>query len=224
MRIYRDVMLPHLPDGLRPWSNKATVRWHNATTADYLFTKRAPINFATAKGISEIDADLEEKFTNEDGVQKEPLGGEYGNRNIPAGKAFVSYSNHGPTYFTTKKLNTNDATAIQAAIPRMHDWADIVWAIWQEKAGTQAGDLQYTLHNTIAKLSTRQLMELIEGIEADEVIRELKLPWPGHSYNIGTPQGLTLLGSRHGVRIAWLYINGRKALGLRNSIQVTIFT
>lgn len=107
----------------------------------------------------------------------------------------------------------------------MNSWADIVWATWAEAAGDQAGDLRYIFRDNVSNGATQYVIELIEGsLQDGEVSSSLKLPWPGHTYSLTDDRGLALLGSQHGVGISWLYVNGRKALGMRDQIKVTVFT
>lgn len=105
----------------------------------------------------------------------------------------------------------------------MNSWADVVWAIWAHTAGSKAGDLRYIFHDNITTDITKKIIEMIEGVKEEDE-RSLELPWPGRTYAVDSPQGLTLLGSPHGVGISWLYYNGRAVLGARNQIEVTIFS
>lgn len=106
----------------------------------------------------------------------------------------------------------------------MHNWANVVWALWDRGAGDQAGTLRYIFHDHVITDTTQHLMEKVEGMENDERSKELKLPWPGHTYKMDDRRGLALLGSPHGMGTVWMYLNGRAKLGVRNNIQVTIFT
>ncbi|KAL8933309.1 MAG: hypothetical protein Q9216_006424 [Gyalolechia sp. 2 TL-2023] len=145
------------------------------------------------------------------------------------GHAIIGLYNYSPSYYAKQALGTAEhpleGDALRAVIPNLHTWADIVWSIWAKAAGDKAGDLRYVLQYDIVTLSTQYVIESIEGhLKEGEVSRSLDLPWPGHTYNLMDDRGLALLGCSHGVGIAWLYRNGRKALGVRDHITVTIFT
>ncbi|KAL8830066.1 MAG: hypothetical protein Q9170_005909 [Blastenia crenularia] len=157
------------------------------------------------------------------------LGGTYSNMYNVNGHAIVALSNYSPSYRAKQALDTDEQSlegdALRAVVPNFNRWSDVVWAIWNEVAGEYTGDLRYILRNSINTLSTQYLIELIEGsLKNDQVSMSLELRWPGHTYNMMDERGLALLGSSHGVGISWLYVTGRKYLGLRDQLTVTVFT
>ncbi|KAI4154441.1 MAG: hypothetical protein L6R39_001382 [Caloplaca ligustica] len=172
-------------------------------------------------------ARLKNRFVNIHGESKEPLGqgGTYNNLYIPAGEksTIIALDNNSPRSSALEYFNDRDP-ALLAAIPPMHNWANVVWALWDRGAGDQAGTLRYIFHDHVITDTTQHLMEKVEGMENDERSKELKLPWPGHTYKMDDRRGLALLGSPHGMGTVWMYLNGRAKLGVRNNIQVTIFT
>ncbi|KAL8925059.1 MAG: hypothetical protein Q9208_003743 [Pyrenodesmia sp. 3 TL-2023] len=189
----------------------------------------------------QIHANLVNRFRNKNGVETEPQGpgGEFENRYILPEKisptdptvkpgTIIGTYNFSPKYYADVYLgggeeNPLEGDALEAAVPPMNSWADVVWAIWAHTAGSQAGDLRYIFQDNITTDITKKIIEMIEGVKEEDA-RSLNLPWPGHTFMMDSTEGLTLLGSPHGVGLSWLYYNGRAALGARNQIKVTIFS
>ncbi|KAL8749434.1 MAG: hypothetical protein Q9184_006812 [Pyrenodesmia sp. 2 TL-2023] len=187
----------------------------------------------------QIHANLVNRFKNKDGVETEPQGGEYKNRYIPPEKngpmnptvkpgTIIGTYNFSPKYYADVYLGGGEedpleGDALEAAVPPLNSWADVVWAIWAHTAGDQAGDLRYIFQDNITTDITKKIIEVIEGVKEEDA-RSLDLPWPGRTFTVDSPEGLTLLGSPHGVGVSWLYHNGRAVMGARNQIKVTIFS
>ncbi|KAL8900550.1 MAG: hypothetical protein Q9207_005642 [Kuettlingeria erythrocarpa] len=181
----------------------------------------------------QINANLVKSFKNKNGAETEPQAGEYETRYIPPedntpGTIISTYA-FSPKYYADLYLGSEDhpleGDALESAVPPMNSWADIVWGIWAHTAGSssKAGDLRYIFHDNITTDITKKLIEMIEGVKEEDE-RSLELPWPGRTYAVDSQQGLTLLGSPHGVGVSWLYWNGRAVLGARKEIKVTIFS
>lgn len=140
--------------------------------------------------------------------------------------AIIGLQNYSPRHYAGQDGTIHDESAMLAAIAPMRNWANIVWAVWQDAIKAQAADLRYIFHENLITPSTLRIMEIIEGSQSNEVRKTLKLRFPGHKYRVDSPGGLALLGSSHGVGRAWMYINGRNELGLRKveDMTVTVFT
>ncbi|KAL8904679.1 MAG: hypothetical protein Q9207_003098 [Kuettlingeria erythrocarpa] len=200
-------------------------------------------DFDNIHGISTVRNEFKDYYPNP--VLHQPQGGDYFNRYIflastnnpptnaaPSTSTSIAYGaiirlqNYSPRYYADQDDTIRDESAMLAAIPPMHNWANVVWAVWQDATKAQAADLRYIFHENLINPSTLRIMEIIEGSQSNEVQKTLKLRWPGHKYRIDSPGGLALLGSSHGVGTAWIYINGRKELGLRKTedMTVTVFT
>ncbi|KAL8933626.1 MAG: hypothetical protein Q9216_006284 [Gyalolechia sp. 2 TL-2023] len=194
----------------------------------------------------DTDATLESEFTNHHGAKKRPTGTpNYENwyilprtivslantpsspatTNVPG--AIIGANNFGPKYLVNAFQGEDDlpieGDALESLVPPLNSWADVVWAIWKQTAGGQAGDLRYIFQNHITTSTTKLIMEAIEGL-GEDMADGMDLPYPGRNFKIDSANGLALLGSPHGVGVSWLYVNGRTDLGARNQITVSIFT
>ncbi|KAL8831349.1 MAG: hypothetical protein Q9170_005342 [Blastenia crenularia] len=142
--------------------------------------------------------------------------------------AIIGALNYGPKFYANELRGAEDppivGDALESLIPQLNSWADVVWAMWKQTAGDQAGDLRYIFHNFLSTKTTQLIIEAIEGRPGEDIREGWDLPYPGQKYKIDSPNGLALLGSPHGVGISWLYVNGRADLGVRNEITVSIFS
>ncbi|KAL8749764.1 MAG: hypothetical protein Q9184_006676 [Pyrenodesmia sp. 2 TL-2023] len=184
-----------------------------------------------------ITCDLHNQFMNFRGEAKYPLGdgGQYEQIYNTNGSTIIGLSNYSPTYFARREHNPLDDPTmpplegddLKAVIPTLNSWADVTWAVWAHMAGNRAHNLRWIFHDDITTEATQYLMETVSDVAGgDEYSRPLKLPWPGHRYDMRDRNGLALLGSPHGTGLGWLYVIGRKILGERDieKIPVTVFT
>ncbi|KAL9598704.1 MAG: hypothetical protein Q9219_004317 [cf. Caloplaca sp. 3 TL-2023] len=171
-----------------------------------------------------ITADLINPFLNSHGETLiAPQGSFFKNTYNPNTGTIVAQYNISPA----SKINANqdpplDADALNERLPRMRTWADVVWAIWAHEAQDRAGSLRYIYRENIVNTITQRVMEETMGIGRDLTDEELDVPAPGHWFALDDAKGLALLGTPHGVGIAWLYINGKAALGARQNMGVGI--
>ncbi|KAL8656065.1 MAG: hypothetical protein Q9210_000503 [Variospora velana] len=165
----------------------------------------------------------------------EDSGGQYAQIYNTNGGTIIGLINYSPTYFVRSEHNPLDDPLIapvegdelKALIPILHSWADVTWAVWAHTAENRAHNLRWIIHHDISTESTQYLMETVSNVEReDELESPLKLPWPGHTFDMRERNGLALLGSPHGTGLGWLYVIGRKTLNARDidKITVTIFT
>lgn len=97
-------------------------------------------------------------------------------------------------------------------VPTLNRWSDVVWQNWTAiaaAASTPPNKLRHIIHRDVFTSSTRLIMEYIEVAEKDK----LDLPWPGHEYDMRSEDGKALLGTVHGLGIAWLVIDHSDVLG-----------
>ncbi|KAL8842266.1 MAG: hypothetical protein Q9170_000592 [Blastenia crenularia] len=157
----------------------------------------------------------DEQFTiSRTGNQRyDPTGGRYNNAYISSGvkSTIVAMSNHSPRF---------EARAGQV-IPDLWRWSDVVWFAWAKIAGDKAGQLRFVIQENITTEQTRRMMEYIEGVHNSPDY--LRLPWPGHLYDLGSKEGKALLATPHGVGLAWMIAEHNNVLGRKYPV-VCIFS
>ncbi|KAL8704785.1 MAG: hypothetical protein Q9201_002056 [Fulgogasparrea decipioides] len=149
-------------------------------------------------------------FTDQQGNIHPPTGGYYDT-------LFIAHSDKGTIIATNNVSPEKEAPG--AALPPIWRWSDVVWAQWTELAGAQASKLRYIIRDNVATDITRALIEYVEGSHPDN----LNLPWPGHMYDMQQWPGQALLGSPHGIGVAYMITAHSNVLG-RRSPWVRIFT
>ncbi|KAL8722325.1 MAG: hypothetical protein Q9225_001173 [Loekoesia sp. 1 TL-2023] len=179
--------------------------------------------------IQTVHATQDKDFTTSNGQRNTPsTGGIYNNQFIPKGRTIVA------------ELNYSPRTQVDPGrpIPALNRWSDVVWLLWSGIAGNQAGNLkpplslssnvgktiktsklQCTFRNNVFSGITREVIEHIERTDG----KVLDLPWPGHGYDMRTDSGKALLGSPHGIGVAYLLRDHRDMLG-RKIPFVRVFT
>lgn len=108
-----------------------------------------------------------------------------------------------------------------AEIPPMNRWSDIVWLLWAKEAGDQAKNLRFIFRDKVNGNVTRGIIERIHQLEDHP--DTLDLPWPGHTYDMRTDDGKALLGTPHGIGVAYLIRDHSNVLG-RKIPFVHVFT
>ncbi|KAI4257543.1 MAG: hypothetical protein L6R42_005579 [Xanthoria sp. 1 TBL-2021] len=122
-----------------------------------------------------------------------PTKGLYFNTFIPSGGTIIAESNFSPKY----KAGFGSGRRY----PPLWRWSDIIWLLWTHEAGILGTpNLRYIFRANIITPETRELIEYIEVEKEDQ----LHLPWPGHTYDMSTEEGLALLATSHGQGIAYL--------------------
>lgn len=84
---------------------------------------------------------------------------------------------------------TEGTPEFNAALPKIHRWNDVVWTIWADTAGGQAGSLQYIFRDNIANDDTKGIIE-----EAVAPLDMKTLPWPGKTFSQEEIAGQALMG------------------------------
>ncbi|KAI4283338.1 MAG: hypothetical protein L6R38_002223 [Xanthoria sp. 2 TBL-2021] len=143
-------------------------------------------------------------FHTSDGQTHPRTSGSYNNLFIPAGSesAIIAMDNHSPSAHAGSGVT----------VPTLNRWSDVVWQNWTAiaaAASTPPNKLRHIIHRDVFTSSTRLIMEYIEVAEKDK----LDLPWPGHEYDMRSEDGKALLGTVHGLGIAWLVIDHSDVLG-----------
>ncbi|KAI4281388.1 MAG: hypothetical protein L6R38_003722 [Xanthoria sp. 2 TBL-2021] len=141
-----------------------------------------------------------------------PTTGLYYNTFIPSGGTIIAESNFSPKF----KAGFGSGRRY----PPLWRWSDIIWLLWTHEAGLLGTpNLRYIFRANIITPETRELIEYIEVEKEDQ----LHLPWPGHTYDMSTEEGLALLATSHGQGIAYLIADHSQALG-RKIPMARIFT
>ncbi|KAL8722326.1 MAG: hypothetical protein Q9225_001174 [Loekoesia sp. 1 TL-2023] len=141
------------------------------------------------------------QITGPDGQIYPPTNGEYNNLFIPAGQRsrIIAKNNNSPT----KQGMPGQP------VPTLNRWSDVVWMNWTAIAGNQARQLRFVIRENIITPETRKLIEYIEVAKPDD----LNLPWTGNVYNMHSEYTRALLGSVHGMGVAYLIIDHSNVLG-----------
>ena len=147
---------------------------------------------------------------------KPPTNGEYVNYFIVSGQksTIIGKGNFSPA----GKVAAGELPPDQP-FPALNRWSDVVWQNWTGLAGTQARQLRYVMHENIDTLDTRKVIEYIEVAGPDS----LNLPYPGTVYDMRSDDGKALLGTAHGMGVAWLVIDHSNVPG-RKIPAVRVFT
>ncbi|KAL8914694.1 MAG: hypothetical protein Q9171_000707 [Xanthocarpia ochracea] len=137
-----------------------------------------------------------------------PTGGLYYNTFIPTGRTIIAEANFSP------KFKGQGRT-----VPPLWRWSDVIWLCWTEEAGFLAPLLRYIFRSNIITPETREIIEYIEVERQDK----LHLPWPEHTYDMNSEEGLAVLATGHGQGIAYLIADHSDVLGRKIPVA-TIFT
>ena len=118
---------------------------------------------------------------------------------------------------------------LKQAVPRVSFWSDIVTASWihlseEKKSGedSKAGDLRFIMQCHIQNDNTQYIMEQV--IDPNTETDELRLPWPGKDFRLGTNEGKALLGTALGSGPARMLYDHRQIFPRKTIQLVTIWT
>ncbi|KAL8722328.1 MAG: hypothetical protein Q9225_001176 [Loekoesia sp. 1 TL-2023] len=156
------------------------------------------------ENIHPVFAEQERPFTDRNGhPNTHPTKGFYYNKYIPDSRkgAIVAEANFSPRF----------KAGPTAEIPPLNRWSDIVWFLWSREAGNQAKDLRYVFRDKVNNEETRGIIDKIHRRE--DRPDTLDLPWPGDTYDMRTDDGKALLGSPHGIGLAYLIRDHSNVLG-----------
>ncbi|KAL9581190.1 MAG: hypothetical protein Q9203_005995 [Teloschistes exilis] len=165
-------------------------------------------------------------------TQDQPLTDKNGNPNQPATKGFYVTSflvNGGTIIAENNRSPVHQAPG--AAVPPLWRWSDITWLLWttiaasdtkrghvarsskMQRMGARAAGLRYIIQDNVITEITRYLIEYIEVTQPPD--HDLDLPWPGHLYNAQSWEAHMLLGSPHGIGMAYILTDHRNVLGIQ---------
>lgn len=105
-------------------------------------------------------------------------------------------------------------------LPPLNRFSDVVWTVWNrvcEEASKDPSSLRYIGRDRIANSDTTAVINEVFAKKGAVV------GWPGYTYGIDSEDGQALLGTPHGVGVAWLLIDRVGKLGTRVP-KVTIWS
>lgn len=112
---------------------------------------------------------------------------------------------------------------LAAKVPPLNRWADVVWTLWEDTAGKSlAPSLQYIFRDNVVNDDSKHIMDVVMGIPSSDP-GLLEAPFPGKIFDVNTDDGAALLGTPHGVGIAWFLVDHAGTLGKRG-IKITVYT
>ncbi|KAL8997832.1 MAG: hypothetical protein Q9169_003005 [Polycauliona sp. 2 TL-2023] len=168
-----------------------------------------------ADSVKGVFASQNKGFKTSDGEMHPKTSGSYTNLFIPDTRTstIIALNNHSPSAYALPG----------SPLPSLHRWSDVIWQNWTSictATSTPPSALRYIIHRDIFTTSTRRIMEYIEVVGKDG----LDLPWPGNVYGMDSEDGKALLGSVHGLGVAWLVVDHSGVLGRREGLKVRIWT
>ena len=94
--------------------------------------------------------------------------------------------------------------------PALQRWSDITWLEWSHlctQQHQQPDDLEVIIHREIYTQKTQRVIEQVLKRQNAQLST-----WPGLEISLLTPAGTALLGTPHGIGVAWLLIDNRAVL------------
>ncbi|KAL8754464.1 MAG: hypothetical protein Q9184_005107 [Pyrenodesmia sp. 2 TL-2023] len=110
---------------------------------------------------------------------QEPIRRPYWQHYNAHGGAIIARSNYGPTYRAQAAHSPKTEDDLNALLPPLHNWADVVRAIWSRTAGPlrRAKDLHYIFRYRVQNAETQGLMEIAADHSAQGA-ESMRLLWP----------------------------------------------
>lgn len=96
-----------------------------------------------------------------------------------------------------------------AEVPPLHRWSDMVWILWTRAAGARASKLRFILRDGVANGVTRAIIDHV----TESKDGEFRSPWPGRTFDMRTDDGKALLGTPHGIGVAYIVADHSDVLG-----------
>ncbi|KAL8760815.1 MAG: hypothetical protein Q9184_003019 [Pyrenodesmia sp. 2 TL-2023] len=157
----------------------------------------------TERDVQAYFADQDVPFTDQHGRQNtRATGGYYRNAFIPhpLRGTIIAERNYSP------RTQVDPPTA---EVPPLHRWSDMVWIFWTRAAGAQASNLRFIFRHGVANGVTRAIIDHVTGSKDGE----FRSPWPGRTFDMRADDGKALLGTPHGIGVAYLIADHSDVLG-----------
>lgn len=202
--VLEDLEVPYSPDAVYLVAADQTEAFRGQDGRQYVSTTCHTLS-ALRRVFSQLYEQLLIDYT------QRATAGSYENEYIPSGQksTIIAKNNYSPTYRSPGQ-----------PVPPLWRWSDVVWLLWSQIAGNQfAGQLRYIIRDDVRNPISRAVIEHVAGAMPDE----LDLPYPGNVYDMRSDAGKALLGTPHGIGIAYLIKDHRDVLE-RKSPAVRVFS
>ncbi|KAL8996609.1 MAG: hypothetical protein Q9188_006532 [Gyalolechia gomerana] len=167
----------------------------------------APLNSLriphTANDVKVWYADQNKPFTDQRGrPNNRPTNGYYYNAFIPDALrgTIIADQNYSPR---------SQVEMSNREVPPLNRWSDIVWILWTRVAGDQASKLRFVFRAGVVNDISRAIIDRATRSRDGE----FRSPWPGRTFDMRTDDGKALLGTPHGIGIAYLIADHSDVLG-----------
>ena len=109
---------------------------------------------------------------------------------------------------------------LNGPFPALQRWSDLTWLEWEKLCAQQQqkpSDLDFIIHREIYTPKTKTVIDQILKRQNAQLSE-----WPGLEVSMLTPAGTALMGTPHGIGVAWLLIDRRSVLS-KTVASVIIF-
>ncbi|KAG8533452.1 uncharacterized protein KY384_002235 [Bacidia gigantensis] len=181
---------------------------------------------------NDIDNHQSQRFSNCMFRNLPPTGGSFENRYNPKGRMITGVNNYSPYSKLQGQANvtigTNTNVAPFQRVPDLQKWSQVVAIVWSHLAGNDAHNLKYIFKMGIVTTATQQVM--IEAARRQPINMqsantfEFTTEWPGYKFGAGSDGYAALMGTPHGVGIAYLLHEHPDQFGTKTVESITIFT
>jgi hypothetical protein len=98
----------------------------------------------------------------------------------------------------------------------VNKWSDVVFIEWQHQALGLVRELNWVLRYNVKTRATQRVMNRAFARRNPE--------WPGVTFAACGENGLALIGTVHGLGVAWLLATHKEQFGLRTIASVRVWT
>lgn len=151
----------------------------------------------------------------------ERSGGHYEADYIPSFSTIIATDTRSPRSRLLERTQGRiTETEINRRVPPLSRFSDVIWTVWNwacKEASKDPNSLRYIGRDRIANSDTTAIVKEVFARKGAVV------DWPGYTYGVDSDEGQALLGTPHGVGVAWLLIDRVEKLGKRVP-KVTIWS
>ncbi len=138
------------------------------------------------------------------------------------GKTISALQSFSPAYMIKQfhTVNGQMPEGWEERLPDVYKQSDLLWILWKDVAGDEAGALKYIFRHHVITDETKAVMEHVAGAAEDL----LDAPWPGYVFEFPTNFYTALLGTPHGRGIVYLLTQHADGLAGKDIESITVFT